>query len=185
MAYSALFDIRELSLPGVLLITPKTFTDIRGYSMVIYNAEEFAKLGITADFKQDFKSYSVKGVIRGLHFQRAPHRQDKLVRPTQGEIFDVAVDYNPESPTCGTSVSVTLTAEEQTMLYIPGKYAHGFCVLSDTAVVEYKIAGVYSPEHASGVLWNDPLLNIAWPISTPILSEQDTSWQSLSHTDKV
>ncbi|MDP2594125.1 MAG: dTDP-4-dehydrorhamnose 3,5-epimerase family protein, partial [bacterium] len=149
MTHSALFDIRELSLPGVLLITPKTFTDVRGYSTVTYNAEEFAKLGIPADFKQDFKSYSIHSVIRGLHFQRAPHRQDKLVRPTQGEIFDVAADYDPESPTFGTSVSVTLTAE--TMFYVPGKYAHGFCVLSDTAVVEYKIAGVYSPEHAGGV----------------------------------
>ena len=184
MAHSALFEIRALSLPGVCLVTPKIFTDVRGYSIVTYNAEEFAKLGIPADFKQDFKSYSVQSVIRGLHFQRAPHRQDKLVRCTQGEIFDVAADYDPESPTFGTSVSVTLTAEEQTLLYIPGKYAHGFCVLSDTAVVEYKIAGAYSPAHAGGVPWNDPLLNITWPTSIPILSEQDTSWQSLPHTDK-
>src|SRR3989344_6124740 len=184
MAHSALFEIHELSLPGVFLIRPKIFSDARGYSVVIYTAEEFAKIGIIADFKQDFKSYSVQGVIRGLHFQHAPHRQDKLVRPTQGEIFDVAADCNPESPTFGTSVSVTLTANEQTMLYIPGKYAHGFCVLSDTAIVEYKIAGVYSPEHASGVPWNDPLLNITWPISQPILSEQDTSWRLLPREGK-
>ena len=184
MVHSALFESHELSLPGVFLITPKIFSDARGYSVVVYTAGEFAKLGIPADFKQDFKSFSVKDVIRGLHFQHAPHRQDKLVRCTQGEIFDVAADCNPESPTFGTSVSVTLTANEQTMLYIPGKYAHGFCVLSDTAMVEYKIAGVYSPEHAGGVLWNDPLLNITWPTSQPILSEQDASWQSLPHTDK-
>ena len=180
MAQSSLFEIHELSLPGVLLITPKIFSDVRGHSVVSYVAEEFERCGIMADFIQDFKSYSIKNVIRVLHFQRAPHMQDKLVRCTQGKIFDVAADYNPASATFGTYVSVILTADEQTMLYIPGKYAHGFCVLSDTAIVEYKIAGAYKPESAGGVPWNDPLLHIAWPISTPILSEQDKLWKPLS-----
>lgn len=179
MAASSLFSIRELSLPGVLLITPKIFSDARGYSVVPYNAEKFKKLGITADFTQDFRSYSVKNVIRGLHFQRAPYMQDKLVRCTQGEIFDVVADHNPTSPTFGTSVSATLADKEQTILYVPGKYAHGFCVTSDTAVVEYKIAGAYKPQSAGGVLWDDPLLHIAWPTSSPILSEADRSWEPL------
>lgn len=185
MGNSSLFEIRELSLPGVLLITPKIFSDARGYSVVAYNTEAFTKLGITTNFTQDFTSYSVKNVIRGLHFQRAPHSQDKLVRCIHGSIFDVVADIDPTSPTFGTHASAMLTAEEQTMLYIPGIYAHGFCVTSDTASVMYKIAGEYSPEHASGVLWNDPVLGIKWPTPTPILSEQDKSWELLPHTSPI
>lgn len=144
-----------------------------------YNVEEFLKLGIDTNFVQDFRSQSVKGVIRGLHYQRAPHKQDKLVRCAHGEIFDVAADYDPASPTFGTYVTETLTAEEQTMLFVPGIYAHGFCVTSETAIVEYKIGGKYSPQDASGVPWDDPLLQVAWPTSSPILSEQDRAWQPL------
>lgn len=175
-----MFAVERLSLPGVLLIRPQVFHDDRGSSMVTYNAEEFAKLSITADFKQDFISRSVKNVIRGIHFKRAPHMQDKLVRCVSGEIFDVVADYNPASPTFGTYVSVSLRAEEPVMLYVPGRYAHGFCVVSDDASVEYKIAGKYSPEHASGIPWNDHLLNIAWPVAEPIISEQDKSWEPLT-----
>ena len=174
------FIVTELALPGVFFIRPKIFSDARGYSMVIYTAEEFSKLGITTNFKHDFRSYSIKNVVRGLHFQHAPYMQDKLVRCTQGEIFDVAADYNPASATFGTYVSATLKDKEQTMLYVPGKYAHGFCVTSDNAIVEYKIGGEYSPKNASGVSWNDPLLHITWPISEPILSEQDKSWKPLT-----
>ena len=175
-----MFTAQELSLPGVLLITPKVFSDARGYSSVVYNAEEFAKLGVITNFEQDFISHSVKNVIRGLHFQQAPHIQDKLVRCIQGTIFDVAADYDSKSLTFGHYISATLTANEQTMLFVPGKYAHGFCVTSDTATVEYKIGGAYSPELASGVVWNDPLLHIAWPTTDPILSEPDTLWKPLT-----
>ncbi len=174
-----MFSVEPLSLPGVLRITPKIFSDARGYAAVVYQNDAFIKLGIPAAFTQDFVSHSIRNVIRGLHYQRAPYSQDKLVRCIQGEIFDVAADIDPTSPTFGTYASVTLKAEEQTMLYVPGKYAHGFCVTSDSASVQYKIAGEYRPEHASGVLWNDPLLRIAWPITDPILSEPDKSWQPL------
>ena len=176
-----MFTIEQLSLPGVVLVRPKIFPDPRGYAAVTYNIEEFLKLGITTTFKQDFRSYSVKDVIRGLHFQMAPHEQDKLVRCTEGAIFDVAADIDPASPTFGTYVSAHLTAEDQSMLFVPGKYAHGFCVTSQAAGVEYKIGGQYSPSHARGVAWNDPLLNIAWPTSSPALSDQDKSWPLLSH----
>lgn len=179
MTQSSLFEFRKLSLPGVFLIKPKIFSDARGHSVVIYTTDEFEKLGIATNFKQDFRSYSVKNVIRGLHFQRAPYIQDKLVRCTQGEIFDVAADHNPDSPTFGTHVSATLNAKEHAMLFVPGKYAHGFCVTSADAVVEYKIGGEYSPKNASGVLWSDPVLNIPWPTNNPILSEQDRSWEPL------
>ena len=174
-----MFTVEKLTLPGVLLIKPKVFSDARGSSMATYSVEEFKRIGITAEFIQDFRSHSFKNVIRGMHFQRAPFAQDKLVRCAEGEIFDVAADTDPTSPTFGTSVSAVLTAEGQNMLYIPGKYAHGFCVLSDGATVEYKIAGTYSPESAGGALWNDPLLKIAWPVADPILSEADKLWKHL------
>ena len=175
-----MFTVEKLSLPGVLLIKPKIFNDVRGYSVAAYDALEFAKLGITTTFTQDFRSHSIKDVIRGLHFQHAPYEQEKLVRCAEGEIFDIVADIDPASPTFGTHVSVVLTAESQDMLYVPGKYAHGFCVLSEGATVEYKIAGEYNPEKASGILWNDPRLNIAWPTQNPILSPKDTSWKPLN-----
>ncbi len=171
-----MFTVEKLSLPGVLLIKPKVFSDVRGYSVVPYHKEEFEKLGITVQFVHDYTSYSVKDVIRGLHFQRAPHAQDKLVRCTKGKILDVVADCDPASATFGTHVSAMLTSEDQTMLYIPGRYAHGFCVVSDDSIVEYKMSDVYHPESAGGVLWNDPLLHIEWPTATPILSDQDTKW---------
>jgi len=185
MAQSSLFEIHKLSLPGVFLIKPKIFFDIRGYSAVTYNVEEFLKLGIAVGFKQDFISHSAKNVIRGLHFQRAPYTQDKLVRCAQGDIFGVIADHDSASATFGTYVSATLTAEEQTMLYIPGIYALGFCVIREEATVEYKIGGEYSPKDAGGIPWNDPLFHIKWPISSPILSEQDKSWQPLLHKSEA
>ena len=173
------YAVKELALPGVLLIKPQVFADARGYSIETFQTEEFKKLGVGTDFVQDFVSHSKKDVIRGLHFQRAPFAQDKLVRCAHGEIFDVVADIDPQSPTFGTYVSATLATGEQTMLYVPGKYAHGFCVVSDEATVEYKIRGAYNLESASGVLWSDPRLNIAWPTKTPVLSPKDASLPSL------
>ena len=175
------FSITELGLPGVLLITPTVHRDERGFSATVYETQEFATLGITAEFVQDYVSYSKKNVIRGFHFQHAPHTQDKLVRCATGRVFDVALDHNPASPTFGTHISVELDAHKGEMLFIPGHYAHGFCVLSDEdALVEYKLGGAYHPESASGVRWNDPLFAVNWPISSPILSEQDKTWPLLS-----
>lgn len=174
------YAITQLPLPGVLLIKPQVSPDARGYSAETYQAESFEALGLGGDFAQDFVSHSKKGVIRGLHFQRAPYAQDKLVRCVYGEIFDVVADIDPSSPTYGTYVSVSLKADEQASVYVPGKYAHGFCVVSEEATVEYKIRGAYKPESAGGVLWSDPLLRIAWPTQTPILSAKDASLPPLT-----
>lgn len=181
MSQSALFDTKELQLPGVLLITPKMFPDSRGYSVVTYTADEFAKLGITEPFVQDYASFSKKDVIRGLHYQRSPYAQDKLVRCATGRILDVVVDHDRASETFGSHVRVELDAAKGEMLYVPGRYAHGFCVLSrEGALVEYKIRGEYHPESAGGIRFNDPTFNIEWPVTEPILSEQDRSWTPLS-----
>jgi len=174
-----IFTSTELVLPGVLLITPMVRRDDRGFSANVYTVEDFVVCGVASSFVQDFTSRSKKNVVRGLHFQRAPYMQDKLVRCTYGEIFDVAADCDPKSPTYGKYVSVLLKGNEQSTLYIPGKYAHGFCVLSEEAVVEYKLSDIYHPESVGGVRFDDSLLGISWPVSSPILSEQDKSWPSL------
>lgn len=169
----------ELALPGVLLISPLIRRDRRGFLVNVYTATEFAACGINASFVEDFTSYSKKGVLRGLHFQRVPYRQDKLVRCTKGEIFDVVADCDSDSATYGQYIFAHLKGEEQTMLYIPGAYAHGFCVLSDGAIVEYKLSNTYHPDSADGARFDDQLFNIKWPVVDPILSDQDKSWQSL------
>lgn len=175
------FKMTELALPGVMLLEPQLRHDERGFSVNVYNAADFSACGIGTSFVEDFTSYSRKNVLRGLHFQRAPHQQDKLVRCTKGEILDVAADCDPTSPTYGQHAEVRLRGDEQTILYIPGKYAHGFCVVSDEAIVEYKLSETYHPESVGGARFDDPLLNITWPVSEPIISQQDTAWPSLPH----
>ncbi len=172
-------QITETNLPGVLLLTPPQYADARGYFSEIYNPDTFSALGITTIFTQDSVSFSHKNVIRGMHFQSAPHAQDKLVRCARGKVYDVAADIDPASPTYGDYVGFELTDELQQMLFIPGKYAHGFCVLSDEALIEYKIAGPQVPSAARGVLFNDPVLSIDWPVADPILSEKDGGWSPL------
>ena len=173
------FEIQELELPGVLLVQPKRWDDDRGFFLETFHQETLAAAGITHSFVQDNLSFSKKGVLRGLHFQKAPHAQAKLVRCTSGEIFDVVADHDPDSPTFGKYIAATLSGEKQNMLYIPAAYAHGFCVLSGEAIVEYKVSDYYHPECASGVRYNDPVFAIAWPIEDPILSAQDTQWPTL------
>lgn len=174
------FEVKELGLPGVLLIVPQVRHDSRGFSANAYSAPDFSSFGITTTFVEDFTSYSKKGVLRGLHFQYPPHSQHKLVRCAKGEIFDVVADCNPSSLTYGRHVSFRLRGEEQMMLYIPGIYAHGFCVLSDEAIVEYKLSEVYHKESSAGVRFDDPFLKIDWPIFDPMISTQDESWAPLS-----
>lgn len=171
------FIIKEIGLSGVLLIEPKKLEDERGFFMETYRQEVLAEIGIKTPFVQENLSYSKKGVLRGMHFQKKPFDQAKLVRCVSGEIFDVVADHNPESPTFGKYVSEVLSGEEQNMLYIPDKYIHGFCVLSDNALVEYKVTNYYSASHVSGVMYNDPVFNIPWPINQPILSTQDLGWE--------
>lgn len=173
------FEIQELGLPGVFLIRPKRWDDARGFFLETFHQEALAAVGINLSFVQDNLSFSKEGVLRGLHFQKEPHAQAKLVRCAHGEVFDVAADHDPDSKTFGKFVSVNLSGERQDMLFIPAIYAHGFSVLSEGAIVEYKVSDYYHPECASGVRYNDPAFGIPWPVTNPILSEQDTHWELL------
>jgi dTDP-4-dehydrorhamnose 3,5-epimerase len=160
-------------LADVLLIEPKVFSDARGFFYESWNEREFERAGIRARFVQDNQSRSEKGVLRGLHYQ-VRHPQGKLIRVTQGEIFDVAVDIRRGSPTFGKWEGARLSAESKNMLWIPVGFAHGFYVLSDFAEVLYKATDFYAPEHERCILWNDPELEIDWPLSgAPVLSPKD------------
>lgn len=162
-------------LREVLLIEPTVFGDSRGFFFESWNAKEFERAGIRANFVQDNHSRSAAGVLRGLHYQvRQP--QGKLIRVLSGEIFDVAVDIRRSSPTFGKWEGARLSAESKNMLWVPVGFAHGFCVLSDLAEVLYKATDFYAPEHERCILWNDPELNIAWPLpGRPLLSGKDAS----------
>ena len=170
------FEFKRLEIPDVILITPKVFTDERGFFMEIYQKEEFVKAGITGEFVQQNHSKSVKGVLRGLHYQKEPYAQAKLVRCIKGEIFDVAVDIRKNSPTLGKYVSAILSEENKNMLYIPRGFAHGFEVLSRKAEVVYNVDNIYSKESESGILWSDHEIMVKWPIKRPLLSEKDKKW---------
>ena len=169
------FKFTETKIKGVYIIEPKVFGDNRGYFMETYNKEHFAEAGLTMNFVQDNESSSSKGVLRGLHFQ-TKHTQGKLVRVTKGEVFDVAVDLRKGSPTYGQWEGVVLSAENKKQFYIPEGFAHGFLVLSDHAIFNYKCTDFYCPEGEGGVLWNDPDIGIEWPldgIDNIILSEKE------------
>ena len=162
-------------------MTPRVFTDARGFFLESYNANEFAGAGITARFVQDNHSRSTRGVLRGLHYQ-LEQPQAKLVRVVRGAIFDVAADIRVGSPTFGKWVGVTLDDARKQSLWIPEGFAHGFCVLSDEADVAYKATGFYAPAAEKGIIWNDSLLSIDWPIEAPVLSQKDLGFGSLSLT---
>ncbi|WP_425060470.1 dTDP-4-dehydrorhamnose 3,5-epimerase [Sporomusa carbonis] len=168
----------ETALPDVKVIEPKLFADSRGFFMEIWNASRYSEIGITANFVQDNLSFSTKGILRGLHYQQ-PYPQGKLVYVLQGEVFDVAVDVRYGSPTLGQWVGVTLSAQNKRQLYIPEGFAHGFCVLSETALFAYKCTEFYSPHTEHGICWNDPDLGILWPIDQPTLSEKDKLYPRL------
>ena len=148
--------------------------------METYKHSEFAAVGIGETFVQENHSSSVRGVLRGLHFQRAPKAQSKLIRVVSGTIYDVAVDLRPHSPRRGQWVGVDLSAEGRTLMYIPEWCAHGFCVLSDHAEVVYHTSTEYSPEHEAGIMWNDPAVGITWPVPNPIVSDRDKEWPLLA-----
>ena len=164
--------VSTTDLPGVLLIQPDVHRDVRGYFLETYNADKYRAAGIPGPFVQDNHSRSVRDTIRGLHFQR-DHPQGKLIRVVVGEIWDVAVDVRRGSPTFARFVANRLSAERFTECYIPPGFAHGFCVLSDEAHVEYKCTSPYDPADNVGIAWNDPSLAIPWPAATPILSDKD------------
>ncbi len=157
---------------GVKIITPQLFGDERGYFMETFNARDASAAGLPESFVQDNHSYSRYGVLRGLHYQY-PQWQGKLIRVVSGEIFDVAVDIRPHSPTRGQWVGVLLSAENRKQLYVPGGYAHGFCVTTEAADVLYKVTTLYAPEQDRCIIWNDPDIGVDWPVEAPIVSEKD------------
>ena len=177
------FTFHPLEVPEVVLIEPKVFGDERGFFMETYKESDFAAAGIAARFVQDNHSRSVRGVLRGLHYQKRPRAQGKLVRVVVGEVFDVAVDLRRGAPTFGRWVGVTLSAEDRRMLYIPPWCAHGFCVVSEVAEVVYKTTDEYAPAYEGGVLWSDPDLAIPWPVREPILAPRDRAWPRLREAD--
>jgi dTDP-4-dehydrorhamnose 3,5-epimerase len=167
------FEFKLLAIPGLVLVQPRIFSDDRGFFFELYKHSEFARGGIAEHLVQDNYSKSTKGVLRGLHYQKLPKAQGKLVMCTQGRIFDVAVDIRNGSPSYGKWMSVELSAENRLMLYVPPGFAHGFQALSNTAEVMYKCTDEYSPAEDRGIIWNDPDINIAWPLGNPVLSGKD------------
>ncbi|RLD48425.1 MAG: dTDP-4-dehydrorhamnose 3,5-epimerase [Bacteroidetes bacterium] len=166
-------EIVKTKIPDLYIIKPRVFTDERGYFFESYNKELFLKMGIDHNFVQDNESSSHKGVLRGLHFQRPPYAQGKLVRVVNGAVLDVAVDLRKASPTFGQWVSVELTQENKWMYWIPPGFAHGFVALQDNTTFIYKCTNIYNKESEGSVRWNDPDLNINWQVENPVLSEKD------------
>ena len=168
-----IMEIIKTSIEGLLIIKPDVFKDERGYFFESYNKERFAKEGLTMDFVQDNESKSSKGVLRGLHFQKPPYAQGKLVRVVKGSVMDVAVDLRKGSPTYGKWESVVLSEDNKLQFWIPEGFAHGFVTLEDDTVFNYKCTNIYNKESEGSLLWNDPDINIDWNIENPILSEKD------------
>jgi dTDP-4-dehydrorhamnose 3,5-epimerase len=176
------FTFKKLDIPEVILVESKAFSDDRGYFLEIFKESIFSNW-IDTKFVQDNFSHSIKGVLRGLHYQKNPKAQAKLVTALRGEIFDIAVDIRKNSPTFGKWIGEVLSEKNHKLLYIPEGFAHGFCILSNEADVLYKVNQEYSPEHEKGILWNDPTLNISWPIKKPILQEKDILLPILKNAD--
>jgi dTDP-4-dehydrorhamnose 3,5-epimerase len=173
-------NVTATDLPGVLIIQPRIFGDERGFFLETFQAERYRKeAGISLAFVQDNHSRSKRGVLRGLHFQKQ-HPQGKLIRTARGEIFDVAADVDPQSTTFGRWVGVTLSDMNHRQLWIPPGYAHGFVVISEIADFEYKCTDYYHAPSETGVIWNDPDLDIAWPIENPTLSATDERLPTLA-----
>ncbi len=177
------FHFHRLAIPDVTLVEVRQFEDDRGFFMETYRASEYAVNGIASAFVQDNYSYSVRGVLRGLHYQKQPQAQDKLVRVVLGEVYDVAVDIRRGSPTYGRWVGEVLSADNRRQLYVPHGFAHGFCVLGDQAGVAYKVTAEYAPELDRGVRWDDPQIGIRWPIADPVLSPKDAQLPFIHKAD--
>lgn len=165
-------NVIKTKIKDLLIIKPKVFGDDRGFFYETFQAERYKLAGIDATFVQDNRSRSSQGVLRGLHFQKTKP-QGKLVTVTDGEVFDVAVDLRPGSETFGQHEAIILTGQNKLQFYVPPGFAHGFCVLSKTADFQYKCTDYYDPSDESGLLWNDPSLQIQWPLSKPLLSDKD------------
>jgi len=170
----------ETTLPGVLVLEPKVFGDERGFFMETWSLQRYREVGIQRDFVQDNVSSSTKGTLRGLHFQH-PKGQGKLVQVYSGAVFDVAADIRQGSPTFGQWYGIELNEEKRNQMYVPPGFAHGFYVLSETALFSYKCTDVYSPSTEGSIAWNDPAIGINWPLDgEPILSDKDAKCPPLS-----
>jgi dTDP-4-dehydrorhamnose 3,5-epimerase len=178
------YTVTPTSLPDVLILEPKVFGDARGFFFESFNARDFAQVtGLDVHFVQDNHSKSAKGVLRGLHYQ-IQHPQGKLVRVTQGEVFDVAVDMRRSSPTYGRCEGVMLSADNKRQLWIPPGFAHGFLVTSDSAEFLYKTTDYWYPEFERSLLWNDPAIGIRWPLQTaPLLAAKDAAALTLDKAE--
>ena len=177
--------VERCEIEGLCVITPTVFQDERGYFVETYNQNDFKEAGLNMTFVQDNQSKSSKGVLRGLHFQKE-HPQGKLVRVLSGEVYDVAVDLRKDSKTFGKYFGVLLSDENKKQFYIPEGFAHGFVVLSDTAVFAYKCTDFYHPGDEGGLIYNDPTIGIDWPIEgiELIMSQKDREWKGINETFK-
>ncbi len=172
-------NIITTSIEGVFIIEPKVFKDSRGFFMETYNQNRYVEAGINRKYVQDNLSFSVQGTVRGLHYQ-INHPQAKLIQVITGEIFDVAVDIRPGSSTFGQWIGVHLTDQNMRQLFISEGFAHGFCILSETAHLSYKCSDFYVPDDEGGIIWSDPGIGIDWPVEDPIISEKDKGYPNLS-----
>ncbi len=170
------------SIEKILIIEPDVFKDQRGFFMETYHQKRYQELGVNRVFVQDNLSFSRRGTLRGLHYQ-IQNPQAKLVQVISGEIYDVAIDIRAGSPSFGQWVGVHLSDKNNRQLFIPEGFAHGFCVLSDTALFSYKCSKLYAPDDESGILWSDSDLNIDWPIKTPTISDKDSQYPTLSDVE--
>ncbi|HEX5398424.1 MAG TPA: dTDP-4-dehydrorhamnose 3,5-epimerase [Verrucomicrobiae bacterium] len=166
-------NVIACDIPGLLVIEPKVFGDARGFFMELWNRQRYREAGLDWNFVQDNVSLSRRGILRGLHFQN-PMAQGKLVYALEGEVFDVAVDIRRGSPTFGKWHGLNLSAENKRQFFIPPGFAHGFAVLSETALFAYKCTEFYSSQHEQALAWNDPDIGIQWPLESPQLSEKDS-----------
>jgi dTDP-4-dehydrorhamnose 3,5-epimerase len=172
--------INKIELEGVFIIEPDVFADARGFFMETYHQNRYREMGIDVTFVQDNLSFSRQGTLRGLHFQY-PRAQAKLVQVIQGKVLDVIVDIRRGSPTFGRWAGIRLSDQNQKQLFVPENFAHGYCVLSDTAIFTYKCSEFYSPEFEKGICWSDPDIGIEWPIKDPVLSDKDSRYPVLKH----
>ena len=177
------FTFTKLDIPEVILVEAQSFSDDRGFFLETFKESVFISNGIDTKFVQDNFSHSIKGVLRGLHYQKNPKAQTKLVTVLRGKIFDVAIDIRKDSPTFGKWVGEILSENNHKLLCVPEGFAHGFYVLSEEADVLYKVSQEYSPEHDRGIIWNDPEIDIDWPVDKPIISKKDLQLPILKNAD--
>ena len=173
-----MFNLRSTAIPGCYEIQPRVLDDARGRFVKVFQRNAFAEYGLEVDFAEEYYSVSRKGVIRGMHFQNPPMDHVKIVYCVQGEVFDVVVDLRRESPSYGKAVTLNLSADKGNYVYIPKGLAHGFCAISESATLVYKVATEYSPAHDSGILWSS--IGIAWPSQSPVLSDRDRRFIPIS-----